>query len=118
MTTLSALEVLRHANAHLGQFFARFSGAPVLGTNEEVGAMLQIERTLKSVGALLDQHSQQSADPEIREEFAKYRANLVRLLRELSAMQDSAASCRARLFARQKHLQAARASCAASRTLE
>jgi len=111
----TCLELLRRANAHLEHFFLRFSGAPVLGTNEEVDALLQVERTLHSVGALLKGGLQETKDRETQDELASYRANLLRLRRELAIMQDSAAGCRARLFARQKHLHAAQAWCAASR---
>jgi hypothetical protein len=109
------LNVLRSANAQLANFFGRYSGAPVLGTKEELAALLQVERTLRSVGALLKQGVQESEDRETRDELIIYRANLVRLQRELGDMQDSALASRARLFARQKHLHEAQAWCAASR---
>ncbi len=115
MTTDTRLDLLRRANARLANFFARFSGAPVLGTTEEVEALLQVERTLHSVRALLDGGMGESKDRETQEELARYRAHLLRLHRELAIMQDSAVGCQARLFARQKHLQAAQAWCAASR---
>jgi len=109
------LQLLRRANERLGRFFARFSGAPVLGTQEEVEALLLVQGTLQSVGALLDGRLQSSRTVEVRDELALYRANLVRLRNELGVMQNAANSCRARLLARNKHLQAAQAWCAASR---
>ncbi len=111
------VELLRRANAHFSQFFARFTGAPVLGTDEEVEALLQVERTLQSVRVLLDGRLQQSTDSEVRDQLTLYRINLLRLRGELASMQDSAAGCRARLDMRQKHLHAARAWCAASRAI-
>ncbi len=109
------LELLRRSNERFDRFFARFSGAPVLGTDEEVAALLQVESMLKSVGALLDGHLQRSQAVPLRDELARYRANLVRLHHELDNMQNAAAGCRDRLLARQKHLHAAQAWCAASR---
>ncbi len=110
-----SLELLRRANAQFRQFFERFSGAPVMGTDEEVEALLHVERTLQSVGALLDGQLEKSEEPETREELSHYRANLIRLRNELATMQQSATSCRAHLDSRQKHLHAAQAWCAASR---
>jgi hypothetical protein len=109
------LELLRRANAHFGRFFERFADAPVMGTDEEVEALLQVERTLHSIGVLLDGRLQTSADQQVREELSRYRENLVHLRSELSGMQQSAAGCKARLYSRQKHLHAAQAWCAASR---
>ncbi|HUI83931.1 MAG TPA: hypothetical protein VL240_06895 [Candidatus Binatia bacterium] len=109
------LELLRGANARFERFFARFSGAPVLGTDEEVEALLQIERTLETVGDFLDGRLQQSQHSEVRQELGRYRANLLRLRQELAIMQSSAADSQTRLLARQKHLHAAKAWCAVSR---
>jgi len=110
-----ALLILQHANERLGRFFARFSGAPVLGTDEEVEALLQVENTLRAVGQLLNGRLQNNALPAMRDQLASYRANLLRLRQELAAMQSATLSCRARLVAREKHLHAAKAWCAASR---
>ena len=118
MNSEISLSLLRCANSDLQDFFARFSGAPVLGTHEEVEALMQVERALRSVGALLDGALEDSADQQMQEELASYRDNLLRLRRELAVMQDSAASCRSRLFTRQRHLHAAQAWCAASRTTQ
>jgi len=111
----AALELLRRANDRFGRFFARFSGAPVLGTDEEVEALLQVERTLQSVGAFLDGRLQRSQAAEVRDELERYRQNLLRLRQELAVMQNAAMGSQARLLARQKHLHAAKAWCAASR---
>jgi hypothetical protein len=110
-----SLQLLRRANDRFGRFFARFSGAPVLGTNEEVEALLQVENTLQSVRAYLDGRLQSSQTAAVRDEIARYRANLIRLRHELAIMQNSALGCRARLAARNKHLHAAQAWCEASR---
>ncbi len=110
------LELLRRANSRLTQFFARFAGAPVFGTDEELHSMLEIEHTLKSVAALLDGRLQSDPNIGVREELARYRVHLLRLRDELARMEQSAAESRARLVGRQKHLHAARAWCAASRT--
>jgi hypothetical protein len=111
----ASLELLRRANDRFGHFFARFSGAPVLGTDEEVEALLQIERTLQSVGVFLDGRLQRNKAVQVCDELARYRVNLVRLRRELAHMQNAAIGCRAQLASRQKHLQAAKAWCTASR---
>jgi hypothetical protein len=109
------LALLRRANAHFSRFFERFGAAQVMGTDEEVEAMLQVERTLQSVGVWLDGRLQKSEDLQVREELAHYRENLVHLRGLLASMQESAAGCQARLYSRQKHLHAAQAWCAASR---
>jgi DNA repair exonuclease SbcCD ATPase subunit len=111
------LELLRRANQRFDHFFARFAGAPVLGTTEEVEALLQMEATLKSVGAFLDGRLQSSQADLVRDELACYRANLVRLREELARMQNAANHCRTQLSARQKNLHAAQAWCAASRSI-
>jgi len=110
-----SLQLLRRANERFGRFFARFSGAPVLGTDEEVQALLQVEQTLQSVRAYLDGRLQQSQTATVRDELARYRTNLIRLRHELAVMQNAALGCRARLSARQQHLHAAQAWCTASR---
>ena len=109
------LQLLRRANERFGRFFARFSGAPVLGTDEEVEALLQVENTLHSVRGYLDGRLQCSHTAAVRDELARYRANLIRLRQELAVMQNAAMGCRARLSQRNKHLHAAQAWCAASR---
>ncbi len=112
----AGLELLRQANDRFGRFFARFSGAPVLGSDEEVAALLQVESTLKSVGVFLDGRLQRSENSALRDELARYRANLLRLRHELATMQTAAASCQRQLLDRQRHLHAAKAWCAASRS--
>jgi hypothetical protein len=109
------LELLRRANQHFSRFFERFSGVPVLGTDEEVQALVHIGRTLRSVAPLLGGRYPESADPEVLREIDRYRINLLQLRDELACMETSAAGCRARLNENQKHLHAAKAWCAASR---
>lgn len=116
MNNGNELELLRRANLRLDHFLVRFARAAVFGTDEEVEAILEVQRTLESVGALLKQEIQRSKDEDVQSELAIYRANLIKLRRELAELQDCALSCQARLFARQKHLHAAQAWCAASRT--
>jgi len=72
---------------------------------------------LQTVGQLLQACLQDSEELEVRQELDRYRENLIRLRGELGRMQDSATACRVRLFTRQKHLQAAKSWCAASRAL-
>jgi hypothetical protein len=110
-----AVELLRNANETLQRFLAEFAGEAVHGTGKEVTAMLQLERTLQSVGRLLKSDLQASPDAELSDEIAHYRDNLLHLRQELSAMQSSASNCRAQLFTREGHLHAARAWCAATR---
>jgi hypothetical protein len=109
------LDLLRQANASLIRFLDRSFGAPALGTDEELEALLGVEETLRSVGVLLGGGLQSTRDLAIREELARYRENLVWLRSELSVMQDCAIACRARLYSRQDHLHAVRAWCIASR---
>ena len=116
MNSRNECELLRGANQQLDRFLMRFAPAAVSGTKEEVEAILQLQRTLKSVGALLRHDVQHSQDGEVQSELAIYRANLIKLRRGLAALQDSAASCQARLLARQRHLNAAQAWCVASQT--
>ena len=111
-----SLQLLRRANERFGRFFTRFSGAPVLGTDEEVEALLQVENTLQSIRGYLDGRLQGNQTVAVRDELARYRANLVRLRHELAVMQNAAMGCRARLSERNKHLHAAQAWCAASRS--
>ncbi len=111
----TALNVLDRANAGLEHFFARFSGAAVMGTSDEVESLLQVEQILRSVRAVLDQARD---NPDIQDELAKYRVNLLRLRKELAIMQDSATASRAKLFVRQKHLHAAQAWCDTSRVTQ
>ena len=118
MNSETSLDLLRRANSELERFFAGFSGARVEGTNQEVAALMQVERALRSIGALLNSGLQQTDNREMQQELASYRANLLRLRRELAVMQDSAASSRARLVTRQTHLHAAREWCDASRATQ
>ena len=83
---------------------------------EVVEAMLEVERVLRSVGTLLNRGLRASQDTAMRDEIGRYRENLLRLHRELSAMENSAIRSRARLFTREEHLQAAQAWCAAARS--
>ncbi|MGA2373077.1 MAG: hypothetical protein ACLP3R_04750 [Candidatus Korobacteraceae bacterium] len=111
----ASLELLRHANERFNLFFTRFSGAPVLGTDEEVESLLQVEQILQSVGSFLDGRLQRSKTEQVCDELARYRVNLIRLRHELAYMQSAAISCRERLASRQEHLRAAKAWCSASR---
>jgi hypothetical protein len=116
MDPAASLELLRSANESFRRFFDHFAGLPVRGTEEEVEAMLQVERTLRSVGRFLNGDLKVSQDQSIYEEIARYRENLLHLRRELSAMQMSAHHSRARLFIREEHLHAAQAWCEANRS--
>ena len=71
--------------------------------------MLQIERTLRSVGVLLGQGLPISQNSELRRELAAYRENLIRLREELRRMESSATASRSRLSTREQHLRATRA---------
>ena len=115
MTENSHLDLLRRANARFQRFFQRFAGAGVLGTEEEVAALLQVEESLRSVAVLLDGGLPRERDTLLREELTRYRQNLVFLRQRLAEMQTSAVACRAHLDARRQHLHAVKAWCAASR---
>ncbi len=108
-------ELLHRANACLTGFFERFSGAPPAEPYEELRALLQLNATLESVGALLDGRVQSTADPGLREALGCYRENLIRLRSELAAMNKSAIARRASLDSRRDHLCGARAWCVVSR---
>ena len=112
----SSLDVVRNANDRFRNFFARFAGLPVEGNEEELRAMLQIERTLRSVGALLESGIVNSKSAALRRELGEYRDNLLRLREELRRMESSATASRSRLFTREQHLNATRAWCAAARS--
>jgi hypothetical protein len=109
------LDTLRRANASLVHFLDRFSGAPASGTDRELEALLTLEETLQSVGVLLSKGLHNSNEPCIREEFMRYRDNLLVLRLDLSVMQDRAVACRARLYSQQNHLQMVKAWCNTSR---
>lgn len=110
------LDLLRRANARLSTFFTQCSGGAMLDARDELRMLLQLEDTLRSIEALLQQGLQESGDRETRDELVAYRAHLMRLQRELAARQDSVMAHRAQLSARQKHLQSAQAWFAASQT--
>ncbi len=112
----SSLDLIRAANERFRNFFARFAGLPVEGSEEELRAMLQIERSLKSVGALLTRGIQASPAGDLQRELGEYRQNLLRLREELKRMESSATASRGRLFTREQHLQATRAWCDAARS--
>ena len=109
----AALDVLRQANQRLSDFLARDLDS-ARGSDEEVRAMLQVERILRDVGPELD-HLQRSDGDEVRLELGLYRDHLLRLREQLGFLQQSAGERRARLFVRQKHLRAAQAWCASAR---
>lgn len=113
---ISSLDHLRDANEHFRNFFARFAGLPVEGNEEELKAMLQIEGTLRSVGALLQGGLPAAKNGELQRELGEYRENLLRLREELSRMEGSATACRSRLFSREQHLRATQAWCAIARS--
>ena len=111
ITNEAKLDLLRRANSCFNKFFARFSGAPIFGTDEEVEALLRVEATLQSVRALLDGRVQNSQDAAVREELAEYRHNLLRLRTQLGTMQHAALECQTLLHARREHLHAAKSWC-------
>jgi hypothetical protein len=113
---VSTLDHLRDANEDFRNFFARFGGLPVEGNDEELKAMLQIERTLRSVGALLHGDVLTAKNVDLNRELREYRENLLRLRDELRRMESSATACRSRLFTREQHLRATRAWCATARS--
>ncbi len=112
------LELVRHANDEFSRFFARFSGSPVMGTDDEVYAMREIEKALRSVGSALQGKLRTSSRSEVRDELRLYRENLLRLRHELAEMEGSAMACRARLFTRERHLDAARSWCQTARATD
>lgn len=116
MDPAASLDLLRSANESFCRFFECFAGVAVSGTDEEVKAMLQVERTLRAVGKFLNGDLKAAQNDEMREEIGRYRENLLRLHQELSGMQSSAHRSRARLFTREEHLHAAQAWCAATRS--
>jgi len=117
MNDSASLELLRRANSCFRRFFERFSGAPVSSGDEELRALLQLHEVLESVGALLDGRLQGTTNREVRQALGFYRENLLRLRRELAIMEGSAIACRVHLDSRREHLYAAKAWCAASRTI-
>jgi hypothetical protein len=114
---ISSLDHLRDANEGFRNFFARFGGLPVEGNEEELKAMLEIERTLRSVGRLLESGIAALKNSELHRELAEYRENLLRFREELHRMEGSATASRARLFTREQHHRATRAWCAATHSV-
>jgi hypothetical protein len=114
---IADLELLEQANVSLARFLDCHSGEPVTGKEAEVEGLRRVERTLQSVGPFLHGQIQNCKSPETRKELARYRQNLVRLQDELTRLQNSALECQARVLARQKHLQASQAWCAAARDM-
>jgi hypothetical protein len=111
------LAVLRQANVWLVKFLERSAGLPVQGLDREVEDLRQVEGTLQSVAPLLRSRLHDCEEPEFHQEFLRYRENLVRLQQELERLQSSAGECRARVTARQGHLQAAKAWCVTTREM-
>lgn len=109
----AGVDLLKHANRSLREFLARDADA-VQGSEEDVSAMLDIERTLRTVGLQLNV-LQRSEHPDVHQQLELYRDNLLRLRRQLGVMQHSATECQARLFVREKHLRATQEWCAATR---
>jgi len=116
MDPAASLDLLRGANETFRRFFEHFAGVRVGGTDKEVEAMLQVERTLRAVGRFLKGDLKAAQDDELHDEIGRYRENLLRLHQELSTMRSSAQRSRAQLFTREEHLQAAQAWCAATRS--
>jgi hypothetical protein len=110
------IDVLRDANQGLRAFLARSAG-DVQGSEDDVGAMLEVERILRAVGRELDRLRCCDRD-DVRVELELYRDNLVRLRQQLGFLQKSATECQARLFIREKHLRAAQQWCAASHSTD
>jgi hypothetical protein len=117
MNDSANLELLERANACFTCFFARFSGAPAAGPDEELRALLQLHEALQSVGALLDGRLQSAISHEVCPALDCYRQNLVRLRSQLAIMQQNAIARRERLDCRQEHLRGAKAWCVASRAI-
>jgi hypothetical protein len=109
------LELLRRANTCFSDFFARFPGAPALGPDEELRALLQLHELLESVGALLDGRLQSISNRDVREALGCYRENLLRLRSQLAHMRECAIVRRASLDSRREHLCGAKAWCSVSR---
>jgi hypothetical protein len=112
----SQVERLRLANTELAVCFARFSGGAALKRHEQIQILLRLENTLRCMGALLEHGLVDCKDPETQDELILYRANLLRLQRELNAPQARAITDPARLNARQRHLPGTALWCTASRT--
>jgi hypothetical protein len=92
------LNLLRRANAHLERFFASCSHQITFDPDEELEVLLQVERILRSVGALLGKDLDQDNGLVTRKELARHQANLVRLRRELAGVRADAPGGLARLF--------------------
>jgi hypothetical protein len=92
------LKLLRHANARLERFFARVSQQITLHPQEELDILLQVERTVRAVGALLSAGVAQNDELVLRKQLARYRANMVRLRHTLASMQAGNCECQGRLF--------------------
>jgi hypothetical protein len=96
--------LLRRANAALERFLACCSRQISLHPDEELGILLQVEQTVRAVGAELDRGLEPSDELVTRKELARYQANLVRLRHKLASMGVGVTGRRARLFARPKRV--------------
>ena len=117
MNNSAELELLHRANHHFARFFERVSSAAGLPPDEELRALLQLHRTLESVGMWFDGRLQTAISDELCHALDRYRQNLLRLRSQLAGMQQSAIANRERLDQRLQHLNGAKAWCAVSRTL-
>ncbi len=111
------LELLQQANACLEHFFGWFAGTRATAADQELRALLQVQETLESVGALLDGRLQSACRRDVGEALGRYRENLVRLRCQLAIMQSAALTRRAGFDSHREHLHAAMAWCSASRAI-
>jgi len=92
------LELLRRANAHFGGFFERFAAAPVMGSYEEVEALLQVECTLHAGRRLARWAATEERRPRGPPGTGPLSREPSPPAPRLANMQESAVGCRARLY--------------------
>lgn len=83
MTAPDFLRALRRANIQLGLLFRRYCSALPFAAMEEALMLVRVEHTLRELSALLEPGLRDKVDGDVQDELILYRANLLRLQREL-----------------------------------
>jgi hypothetical protein len=107
MNLSATSEPLRAANRKIDAYLARFSAAPVCGSDQERDALVELHAALESAGSVV----RTARSPETQaggDELVRYRNNLVRLHAVLRRMHGDALILKAAVLQRQRHLDLAK----------
>jgi hypothetical protein len=100
----AAFEPLREANRKIDAYLMHFSRAPVCGSDREREALAELGAVLRSAGGLIGNILRGSETQAGRQEFVRYRNNLVRLHAVLKRMYGDALELKSAVLKRQRHL--------------